>query len=65
MIAFQRRHYELIARTIRELNFGGVLDKQEIAREFANALQGTNPHFDRAKFIEACRPQTTYREKSR
>ena len=67
MINFQRRHYEFIARTIREMpSFAPSLRAQQesCASSFANALAGANPNFDSGKFLEACKPETTYKEKS-
>jgi hypothetical protein len=48
-LRLQRRHYQFIADVIA--NWGG---KTALSVEFANALRGTNAHFDRDRFIDAC-----------
>lgn len=55
----QRRHFELIAETIRsiEVNVSGVSRQvliRTLAERFADRLKGTNQYFDREKFIRAC-----------
>lgn len=52
-----RKDYQLISKVFA--NFGEICNLEEtigadIARELANALQGDNPRFDRARFLEAC-----------
>jgi|DEB0MinimDraft_3_1074331.scaffolds.fasta_scaffold13059_5 hypothetical protein len=58
-----RKDYELIARAIYgSLIQSGSLESQDkyadqhrlTARHVANALERTNPRFDRDRFIEAC-----------
>ena len=46
-----RRDFELIAATIAAM---AAFDRQFCARAFANALAGTNPQFDRDRFLRAC-----------
>lgn len=53
-----RKHFVLIANTINDLNFGlshvqnaGLREKT--ARAFAAALGGTNPNFDKERFVAA------------
>jgi hypothetical protein len=46
-------HYELIARVIREWEIGAG-GRRELAQLFSYELIGTNPAFDRERFIEAC-----------
>lgn len=56
---FQHRHFAAIAAVIAELpddpyspiSGEGTL---AVARAFANALQDTNPNFDRNRFLRAC-----------
>jgi len=67
---FQRRHYELIARAIREMDLSGYDSPEDrvrgdIAGQMAKALRLTNPNFQEIKFLEACSRNTTYKEKSR
>ncbi len=56
-----KRDYELIARVVA---FHYPNDKEHLdarlrlAQEFAVNLAGTNPLFNRAKFIEACMART-------
>lgn len=50
-LRLQRRHYQFIADVVREYMSGNSIT---LAEDFANALRGTNPGFDRARFIEAC-----------
>jgi hypothetical protein len=51
-----RKDFELIARVIKAQraphNDSATLD--ELTREFAYALEETNPRFDTHRFIEAC-----------
>lgn len=49
----QRRHFELIARTISKLD--DKLIRTIVAHEFGAVLGQTNPQFDRDKFIDACK----------
>jgi hypothetical protein len=53
-----RKDFELIARVVRE-HIRSADDASEgncIALSFADALAGTNPNFDRARFLKACKP---------
>ena len=52
-VNFQRRHYQFIADTIKFLNLPEDTIKQ-IAEEFTKALKGTNPNFQKTRFMEAC-----------
>ena len=47
-----KKDFELIAGTIARLPAGPA--HREVARLFADALAGTNPRFDHAKFLRAC-----------
>ncbi len=51
-VTMQRRHFELIANTLRCANVNDAA-KWQMAREFAYALSNTNPQFNRARFLEA------------
>jgi hypothetical protein len=55
-----RKDFELIAETIKTLPEFGTdpiteAQRETIAARFAVALDTTNTHFDRVRFIEACR----------
>lgn len=52
---FQHRHYVLIAQTIASLEIPETeySIRNMIADHFADALRGTNPQFDRSRFIAA------------
>ena len=54
MSVFQHRHCVRIAETIASIRgkFGSD-DARIIAEHFADALRGTNPNFDRHRFISA------------
>jgi hypothetical protein len=52
-INFQRRHFELIASTIKSLPVDEVT-REKIAEEFARNVGWTNPNFKHDRFIEAC-----------
>ena len=55
-----RRDFELIARVLRETTNGPDMPeplREHIARTFANELAGTNPRFDRVRFLRACRAE--------
>lgn len=60
MPPMQHRHYASVAAIIRELDFGAVssadaiIMRAEIAQQFSNAMAGTNPRFDRGRFLRAC-----------
>jgi hypothetical protein len=52
-----RKDYQLIAEVFA--NFGQMIELEEtigadLARNLADALQGDNPRFDRARFLESC-----------
>ncbi len=57
----QHRHFACIADIIREMpkvhngEHGFVDIREDVAEEFADALARTNPRFDRARFLAACR----------
>jgi len=63
-MTMQRRHFELIATTIRECALDDV-QRLHVARMFASALRETNPNFQSTKFVDACQPATTYKNRSR
>ncbi len=63
-MTMQRRHFELIARVIRESSLDDTA-REKIAQEFASALRGTNAGFNASKFAEATRRNTTYKDRSR
>ena len=48
---FQRRHYEEVARIIRNLDPHREYDQREIARIFADRLSG---NINRPRFLDAC-----------
>ena len=49
-----RKDYILIAEVIATSWHGSAELKSEIANNMADALAGTNPLFNRAKFLDAC-----------
>lgn len=56
----QHRHFAEIARIIRDdfpcgATLGSAYDLSTIAEVFADALAHTNPRFDRARFLRACK----------
>ena len=55
-IKLQRRHFELIAETIKALDVGES-SRAKVAAEFASALYSTNPQFSESRFIKACKPE--------
>jgi hypothetical protein len=66
-----KRDYELIAEAILTLEFPAQLAgiKQDVARHFARALLGTNPHFDTERFVRSAtgvdeRPHARERRKA-
>lgn len=58
---FQKRHYEWLAKFVREHGYLKLVDEGrqvlELDEYLADALVGTNPRFDRERFLEACKPQ--------
>jgi len=63
-MTMQRRHFELIATTIRELRVSDEV-RAHTAHIFATNLRGTNPNFDAERFKDACKPLTTYKNRSK
>lgn len=55
-MTMQRRHFELIAETIRLSTgeTGQQAMREHMARAFARELSATNPQFNRPRFLEAC-----------
>jgi D-Tyr-tRNAtyr deacylase len=58
-MTMQRRHFELIAETIKDYSpsFSDAMDKRDrkmVAEHFAKALRTTNPQFNEARFLRAC-----------
>lgn len=51
----QRRHFEFIAKVLRECPQGA--DRSKIIHMFAHELRRTNPNFNKARFIEAAFPE--------
>lgn len=56
-LRLQRRHYQFIADVIKAYRAGTTGWTDDIARSFADELHGTNPQFDRCRFLEACGPE--------
>lgn len=58
MPTMQRRHYETIARIIRDLGQPSegyaLYHPSQVAKHFASALSPTNPNFNRDRFLKAC-----------
>lgn len=48
-----RKDYELIAGNVRSWDLPRDY-KRAFAYDLADALRGTNPRFDKARFIKAC-----------
>ena len=57
-MTMQRRHFELLARTVADL--ANPADRTRMAHHFADALRHTNANFDRARFLKACGAAETY-----
>ncbi len=55
-MTLQRRHFELIAEIINDMDSSGdnYAVKCDTARHFAINLRNTNPNFNRARFLKAC-----------
>ena len=53
-VTFQRRHFEFIAATIRNLPTGSNGYMHVVAPAFAKALIATNPQFNVERFLAAC-----------
>lgn len=50
---FEHRHYKRIAAIIAEMNSGQPIYHGELVEMFAERLAGTNPAFNRDRFIAA------------
>lgn len=68
---FQKRQYEWLAEFVKNLRVpdqhkdGTPLDidldvQSWLAVQLANALSGSNPGFDRSRFLDACKPNRGY-----
>ena len=53
-MTMQRRHFELIASTIKGASTVPAEHRATMAEEFADALARTNSNFDRDRFLRAC-----------
>jgi hypothetical protein len=59
--AMQHRHFAFIAGVIRDERYIYPNDREAqelldgLAQRFANNLRATNPNFDAARFLEACK----------
>ena len=53
MAKFERRHYRQFALEVY-LRGKTEAERLELARDRAYELRGTNPNFDRERFIDAC-----------
>lgn len=53
----QHRHFATIATIIREMPDMSE-DNRSLAEYFADRLAGTNPNFDRSRFLRACEVQS-------
>ena len=53
-LKLQRRHYQFIADTIKAHWQAGGMSDATFAEAFAVAMRGTNPGFDRDRFLAAC-----------
>lgn len=63
---FQKRHYERLASIIDGMDFWAPTPREtrnEVARQFADALARDNPRFDRERFLAACGAQTPEQNK--
>lgn len=49
----QHRHFATIATIIRNYGFDGSPGRTILANHFADELAGTNPNFDRGRFLRA------------
>ena len=57
-VPLQHRHFAFIAATIAAMpDHAATLKAQKasVASTFADACRGTNPHFDRSRFLAACK----------
>lgn len=52
----EHRHFATVAAVIRRATFHGFNQEEQrrMADQFAHELAGTNPKFDRARFLRAC-----------
>ena len=55
-IEFQRRHFQFVADTIKDLDLKGFNEEQikDIANHFAKELKSTNSNFMQGRFLSAC-----------
>lgn len=49
----QHRHFKAIAATIASFPFNHQYERLQMANHFADSLAGTNPKFDRERFVAA------------
>lgn len=52
---FEHRHYKAIAASVHAIICSEVKAGNWLAEAFADQMCGTNPNFDRERFLAACR----------
>lgn len=57
-----KKHFQMIADTIKFLSNVTEAQREEIARDFARSLCSTNPNFDSERFVAACVGETPKRK---
>lgn len=63
---FEHRHYVAMAAILAKLDAEqfGTIAPEDVARHFANELQGTNPAYDRTRFYEAATGKPNGRDRA-
>lgn len=51
----EHRHFATIAKILHDMDLLPPSDKDAVVSYFAQELECTNPRFDRARFLKACR----------
>ncbi len=53
----QHRHFATIATILRAMPLDRRMSPAQVAEHFADELRATNPKFDRARFLAACKTE--------
>ena len=60
-----RKHFEAIATVIKDTPFTDPQDRVILAYRMAEVCHGTNPNFNKQRFLEACLPGMSSNDRMR
>jgi len=59
-ITFTQKHFIVLAKIIKDLAFGGIINTNALMNELIETFEKDNPKFSRGKFIKACGNETYF-----